>query len=370
MVSVSEKIDGNIQELKVTPEVVKTAVAAGLVYVMDNQPGYTRQRNGSGFYYLDGKKKLRDKDQLARITSLVLPPAWENVWICKLENGHLQATGFDQLNRKQYRYHHLWNSARNQTKFYRLRDFGKRLPAVRANLEKDLSLPGFPQRKILAAMVSLLERINIRVGNAIYEKLYGSFGLTTLKNRHVRIDGTKLNISFTGKKGIRHNISFASRRLARIIRGCKEIPGKTLFQYYDESGEIQSVDSGMVNNYIREISGGDFTAKDFRTWAGSVHALLGFKEQGSFETLAEMNRKIPAALDFVAKQLGNTRTVCRKYYVHPLILLLYKEQKLEEYLRDLIGEKTKKDLEGYINEEKVLMNILESEQLLELPITA
>lgn len=362
MICVSENLQAVNQDAEATPEVIKTAVAAGLVYVMDNQPGYSRIRNDKGFEYMDGRKKLRDKAELNRIAKLVLPPAWERVWICKLENGHLQATGFDQLNRKQYRYHPLWNSIRNQTKFYRLREFGKTLPTIRANLEKDLSLQGFPQRKVLAAMVSLLERINIRVGNSIYEKLYGSFGLTTLRNRHVKIEGSKLNISFVGKKGIRHNISFASRKLSRIIRGCKEIPGKTLFQYYDDTGEIHTVDSGMINNYIREISGGDFTAKDFRTWAGSVHALLGFKEQGSFDTVAEMNRKIPAALDFVAKQLGNTRTVCKKYYVHPLILLLYKEQKLEDYIRDLVGENARKDIGGYIDEEKVLLRILENEE--------
>lgn len=361
MIDITENI---LEEIEVTPENVSdpvgTASAVGLIYIYDNQEGYTRYRNGNKFIYKDGSEVIQDKEELARIKSLVLPPAWENVWICKQKNGHLQATGYDQLNRKQYRYHPLWIAIRNQTKFYRLKEFGARIPMIRKNIEKDLSLTGYPQRKVLAAMVSLLERINIRVGNAFYEKLYGSFGLTTLKNRHVKIEGSKLHLSFIGKKGIRHKISFTSRRLANIIRGCKEIPGKTLFEYYDENGNIKAVDSGELNGYIREISGGDFTAKDFRTWAGSIQALLGFKEMGGYETIAEMNRKIPAVLDLVAKQLGNTRAVCKKYYVHPTILHLYKEQKLEDYIRDLNGE-TKYYSDGYLDEERVLLKILENE---------
>lgn len=359
-------IENIAEEIEILPETLadseSSASAVGLIYIFDDQPGYTRHRDGDGFYYMDGPSILRNKEELARIKSLVLPPAWEKVWICKLKNGHLQATGFDQLNRKQYRYHPLWIAIRNQTKFYRLKEFGMRLPMIRENLEKDLSLSGFPQRKVLAAMVSLLERINIRIGNAFYEKLYGSFGLTTLKNRHVKVEGTKLYLSFIGKKGIRHNITLASRKLANIIRGCKEIPGKTLFEYYDESGNIRKVDSGELNNYIKEISGGEFTAKDFRTWAGTIQALLGFKELGGFESAAEMNRKIPAVLDLVAKQLGNTRSVCKKYYVHPLVLMLYKEQKLDEYIRDLNNAENSQG-DRYSDEERVLLRILESENI-------
>lgn len=359
-------IENIAEEIEILPETLadseSSASAVGLIYIFDDQPGYTRHRDGDGFYYMDGPTILRNKEELARIKSLVLPPAWEKVWICKLKNGHLQATGFDQLNRKQYRYHPLWIAIRNQTKFYRLKEFGMRLPMIRENLEKDLSLSGFPQRKVLAAMVCLLERINIRIGNAFYEKLYGSFGLTTLKNRHVKVEGTKLYLSFIGKKGIRHNITLASRKLANIIRGCKEIPGKTLFEYYDESGTIRKVDSGELNNYIKEISGGEFTAKDFRTWAGTIQALLGFKELGGFESAAEMNRKIPAVLDLVAKQLGNTRSVCKKYYVHPLVLMLYKEQKLDEYIRDLNNAENSQG-DRYSDEERVLLRILESENI-------
>ena len=355
-----------LEEIQVLPETKtdpeSSASAVGLVYIFDNLPGFTRQRSENKFYYLDGTIVITDKAQLARIKSLVLPPAWEEVWICKLENGHLQATGYDQLNRKQYRYHPLWIGIRNQTKFYRLNEFGKRLPMMRANLERDLSLRGLPQRKVLAAMVSLLESINIRVGNVFYEKLYGLFGLTNMKNRHVKIEGTKLYLSFIGKKGIRHKISLSSKRLTSIIKGCKEIPGKALFEYYDEEGNIHPVDSGQLNNYINEISGGDFTAKDFRTWAGSVNALLAFKELGGFETITEMNRKIPSVLDIVAKQLGNTRAVCKKYYIYPLIILLYQERKLEDYIRDLNGQ-TKNKADGYVDEEKVLLKILENEHV-------
>ncbi len=364
MVSIAENIEVEKKLFRViTHDVIKTAKAAGLVYVTSREPGFSRKRTGTGFYYMDGDRRLKDEEQLDRIRKLVLPPAWKNVWICKRPDGHLQATGYDKLNRKQYKYHHLWMTIRNQTKFYRLREFGERLPLIRKNIEKDLSIRGYPQNKVLATMISLLERINIRVGNAFYEKLYGSFGLTTLRNRHVEVNGSSLKLMFRGKKGISHNITLKSRKLARIIQGCKDLPGKELFTYYDENGEIKTVDSGMVNEYIRTISGGDFTAKDFRTWAGTITALLAFKEVGNFETAAEMNRKIPAALDIVAKQLGNTRTVCRKYYVHPLIINLYQDRKLDKYLYELEQLENEKDPSGYVAEERVLLKILRNSLL-------
>lgn len=339
-------------------DVVKSAETAGLVYVLDNQPGYTRIKNEKGFHYFDGNKHLKDEEELRRIRSLVLPPAWKNVWICKLPNGHLQATGYDKLNRKQYKYHNAWVAIRNQTKYSRLLEFCEILPMVRENLKRDLSRTGFPQRKVLAAVVSLLEKVNIRIGNSAYEKMYGSFGLTTLKNRHVKINGTQLQLSSKGKKGVRQNITFTNRRLVRIIKGCRDIPGKELFEYYDENGNIHSVDSGMVNNYIREISEGEFTAKDFRTWAGTIHAIRSFKVIGEFETQSEMNRKINMVLDSVATKLGNTRAVCKKYYVHPLILDLYKEKKLEEYLKDHSSAESISNPDDYEGEEKVLLKIL------------
>jgi DNA topoisomerase-1 len=346
-----------VRVIKNDPE--KTAEIVGLVYVSSNEKGFKRVRNGSEFIYMDGNRVVKDKANLDRIRKLVLPPAWENVWICKLPNGHLQATGIDKLGRKQYKYHPTWILIRNQTKFFRLREFGESLPMIRKNLEKDLSLPGYPQNKVLAAMVSLLEQINIRVGNAFYEKNYGSFGLTTLKDHHVKVNGSGLKIMFRGKKGVMHDINLASCRLARIVQGCKDIPGKELFQYYDEDGKRKTVDSGMVNEYIRNISGKDFTAKDFRTWAGTIHAILALSEVGKFSSVTEMNKNIAAALDIVAKQLGNTRAVCRKYYVHPVIIQLYQDDRFDNYIKDL-DRQSGKDENGYTAEERVLLKILRS----------
>jgi len=344
-------------------DVKKTAQAINLVYVQDNQAGISRVKKGDSFQYLKNDKKILDAKTLDRIKKLVIPPAWNNVWICPLENGHLQATGIDIKNRKQYRYHALWNSLRNQTKFYRLHEFGKAIPAIREQLEKDLSLPGMPVEKVLAAVVCLMEQTSIRIGNSVYEKLYGSFGLTTLKNKHVNVVGSQIQFSFKGKKAISHNISIRSKRLAKIVKQCRDIPGKELFQYYDDDGDHKCIDSGMVNAYLKTISGQDFTAKDFRTWAGTVHALMAFKEIKSGETAAEIKKDIVAVLDQVAQHLGNTRTVCKKYYVHPVLIELYENNDLSSYLK-LLG-KMQKEIKSndLIAEEKLLMLILEKEGL-------
>ena len=342
----------------------KSAKAVNLVYVQDNQPGINRFKKGNNFIYLSGNKKVEDEECLNRIKKLVIPPAWENVWICKLENGHLQVTGTDIKKRKQYKYHSLWNSLRNHTKFYRLHEFGKVIPTIRQQLEKDLSLPGLPLEKVLAAVVCLMEKTSIRVGNNLYEKLYGSYGLTTLKDKHVNINGASMQFIFKGKKGVTHNISIKSKKLANIVQKCQDIPGKELFQYIDENGDHKCIDSGMVNQYIKSISGGeDFTAKDFRTWTGTVHSLIAFKEIGMSETITETKRNIVEALDKVAKQLGNTRTVCKKYYVHPVIISLYENKNLQPYLSelDIMELCNKSDLAC---EEKLLMNILEKEGLI------
>jgi DNA topoisomerase I len=340
---------------------VKTAEAVDLVYVSDTEPGITRKKKGDGFVFMYGEKPVKDEDTLARIKKLVIPPAWENVWVCTRENGHLQATGIDVLKRKQYRYHSLWNLLRNQTKFYRMYEFGKVLPNIRLHLEKDLALPGLPQRKVLAAIVSLMERTNIRVGNNMYEKLYGSFGLTTLKDKHVDIKGANLNFSFKGKKGVYHNIDIKSKRLAKIVKDCQDIPGKELFQYISEDGSRHCVDSGMVNNYIHEISGGDFTAKDFRTWAGTVHALMAIKELDFTEevTAIQSKKNVVEVLDKVAKHLGNTRTVCKKYYVHPLIIELYENRSISKYFKQLEKMEINDNKASLTPEEQVIMKILE-----------
>ena len=335
----------------------KTAVAIDLVYVNDSHPGINRIKKGKGFAYVADGKKLENKAVVNRIKSLVIPPAWENVWICMLDNGHLQATGVDVMKRKQYKYHPRWNTLRNQTKFYRLLEFGKALPAMRLQLEKDLALPGMPVEKVLALVVTLMGETNIRIGNNFYEKLYGSFGLTTLKDKHVVINGSHLKFVFKGKKGVDHDISLKNKKLALLVKKCRDIPGKELFQYYDEAGKRHPIDSGMVNNYIKTISGTDFSAKDFRTWSGTVNALLAFKELGAFETETEKKKKIVEALDMVASQLGNTRTVCKKYYVHPAIINIYENNSLQKY-EELLQEKPDK-ING-IPEEQVILKILET----------
>lgn len=360
------------EDIRLSDKVIKTilhdaeksAKAVNLVYVHDYEPGINRIKKGKNFIYTLGRKKIADQALLSRIKSLVIPPAWTNVWICASENGHLQATGFDLRNRKQYRYHSLWSSLRNHTKFYRLHQFGSFMPAIRERIEKDLSLPGLPQEKVLATVVCLMERTSIRIGNNAYEKLYGSFGMTTLKDKHVNINGASMQFTFKGKKGVSHKISLTSKRLAKIVKQCRDIPGKELFQYYDEQGNHRCIDSGMVNQYLKSISGQDFSAKDFRTWSGSVHALLAFREIAPSDTETDKKRNIVAALDVVAAHLGNTRTVCRKYYVHPVIINLYENQKLHNYLAELDALKKEQDKTGLAAEERLLLKILEKEGLI------
>ena len=348
------------QLAKIIKDPIKTAEAANLVYVSDTAPGIIRQKKAQDFIYALGNEKLKDENHLKRIKSLVIPPAWENVWICALENGHLQATGVDVKNRKQYRYHPAWNALRNHTKFYRLLEFGKVLPAIRLQLEKDLTTHGLTQQKVLATVVSLMERTNIRVGNNIYEKLYGSFGLTTLKDKHVQFGTGSVKFSFVGKKGIKHDISLKNKKLAAIVQKCRDIPGKELFQYYNEDGSHHSIDSGMVNDYIKTISGKDFSAKDFRTWSGTVNALLAFKEIGLAENDTNTKKNIVQALDKVAEHLGNTRTVCKKYYVHPLIISLYENQSLDKYFKQLDKIEEDDGKADLTKEEKLIMKILSS----------
>lgn len=347
-----------IKEAISDPE--KAAKAVKLVYVSDSMPGIRRIKKGKSFSYVYNNKTVTDKECLQRIRKLVIPPAWKNVWICSRDNGHLQVTGLDMRKRKQYKYHPLWNTLRNHTKFYRLYEFGRALPAMRLHLEKDLALPGLPFRKVIASVVALLERTNIRVGNASYEKIYGSYGLSTMKDKHVKVEGTDIRFSFKGKKGIYHKITLRNKRLAKIVQACRDIPGQELFQYYDEDGTIRSIDSGMVNDYIREISQADFTAKDFRTWAGTLQAVRAFKELGLFTTATEAKQKIAAALDIVSGQLGNTRTVCKKYYVHPVIISLYESNSLGKYLNELDTIEKNDALSDLTTEENVLMKILKS----------
>lgn len=338
----------------------KTAIAANLIYVNDKEIGIEREKNKDKFEYYYKGEKIKDDEELLRIKHLVIPPAWTKVWICKNENGHLQATGYDTKNRKQYRYHPHWNLLRNHTKFYNLCEFAKSLPAMRLQIEKDISEQGLPLKKVLAAIVSLMERTNIRVGNTFYEKTYGSYGLTTLKDKHVKFKGNGVSFAFIGKKGIAHKVLLKNKKLAVIIKKCRDVPGKELFQFYDEEDNHHSIDSGLVNNYIREISHADFTAKDFRTWAGTVQAFLALKSIGCCDTITETKRGIVQALDIVSEHLGNTRTVCKKYYVHPLILSLYESKKLEKYMKDLDAMESDDNKNDLAPEEKIVLKILES----------
>ncbi|WP_207495044.1 DNA topoisomerase IB [Aridibaculum aurantiacum] len=347
-----------IRSLLKDPE--KSAEAVNLVYVSDCQPGISRVKKGSSFEYWYEGKQVKDEEDLLRIKRLVIPPAWEKVWICKHENGHLQVTGIDARGRKQYKYHPNWNILRNHTKFYRLYQFGLALPCMRVQMEKDLNLPGLPLEKVLATVVSLMERTNIRIGNEAYEKIYGSYGITTLKDKHVKISGHSLKFSFKGKKGVYHDIDIKSKRLASIVKKCQDIPGKELFQYIDEAGNRRSIDSGQVNDYIKSISGGDFTAKDFRTWSGTVQALLAFKSLGNSDTATATKKNIVSALDSVSQALGNTRTVCKKYYVHPIIISLYENNALDRYWKKLEEMQNDDGVAGLTAEEQLVMNILKN----------
>jgi DNA topoisomerase-1 len=328
--------------------------ASELTHTSDHQAGITRIRKGKGFQYEMDNAPVKDKEILSRIEGLVIPPAWEHVWISPIANGHLQATGIDQKKRKQYLYHPLWIMYRGQTKFDRLYEFGEILPAIRQQIAKDLSQPGLPKSKVIASIVAIMEQTTIRIGNPFYEKLYGSFGLSTMKNRHVKINGNELRFMFKGKKGIYHDISFKSRRLAKLIQSCKDIPGKELFQYVAEDGTIHSIESGDVNQYIHELTQNHYTSKDFRTWAGSVECIAAIHSLENEENLSK--KSMNAIIDKVAEHLGNTRNVCKKYYIHPSILEFFEKDKLFEILNT--HSETPPHWDGLKDHEVLLMKLL------------
>jgi DNA topoisomerase I len=310
-----------------------SAEAAGLRYVSDGSPGIRRRRAGRGFSYIgpDGRV-VRDPALLERIRRLAIPPAYTDVWICPSPNGHLQATGRDARGRKQYRYHPRWREVRDETKFGRMLAFSQALPRLRARLEADLARPGLPREKVLATVVRLLECTAIRVGNDEYARANQSFGLTTLRDHHVEVSGSTLRFRFRGKSRKPHRVALSDRRLARIVARCQALPGADLFQYLDENGERVSIGSGDVNDYLREITGEDFTAKDFRTWAGTLQAVAALEAVGPAASEREAKSAILKAIDQVAEQLNNTRAVCRKYYVHPAVLETYQAGTLHESL--------------------------------------
>lgn len=303
----------------------------GLRYVDDGKPGISRRKTAAGFRYIgpDGKP-VRDEDELKRIRALVIPPAWTDVWICPLANGHIQATGRDSRKRKQYRYHAQWRSVRDESKYERMLSFGSALPRIRAQVNAALALPGLPREKVLATVVALLQETMIRIGNEEYARTNKSFGLTTLRNRHVEVSGREIEFHFRGKSGVMHTIRLRDPKLARIVKRIRELPGQELFQYVDDDGERRSIDSADVNDYLRTLTGEDYTAKDFRTWSGTLLAALELQALRACASEAEAKKNIVLAITNVAQRLGNTPAVCRKCYVHPAVLDCYLQGAMHE----------------------------------------
>jgi DNA topoisomerase-1 len=302
----------------------ESAEEAGLRYVNDMMPGIRRRRAGKGWSYIgpDGER-IADAKRLAWFRRLAIPPAWTDVWICPIKRGHLQATGRDARGRKVYRYHPRWRAVRDDAKYGHTLDFGRALPRIRARVEQDLKLPGLPREKVLATVVRLLEKTSIRVGNEEYARENRSFGLTTMRDRHATIGSSRITFRFRGKSGKPHEIPVTDARLARIVRRCQDLPGQELFQYLDDDGQRRSIDSADVNDYLRDISGEDFTAKDFRTWRGTVLAAWALKEFEQFDSEAQAKKNVVRAIEQVAEQLGNTPAVSRRSYVHPSVIDAY-----------------------------------------------
>jgi DNA topoisomerase I len=341
-------------------EAIDSAKAAGLRYVSDSSPGIHRKPWGSHFRYShsDGKP-VRDRETLARIKSLVIPPAWKDVWICENPKGHLQVSGRDARGRKQSRYHPHWREVRDENKYERMMVFGAALPTIRERVEHDLSAPGMPREKVLAAIVRLMETTLIRIGNEEYARQNQSYGLTTMRNKHVQVDGSSVSFNFQGKSGVRHSVDFNDRRLARIIQRCQDIPGYELFQYIDKEGERHSIDSADVNDYLRAITNQDFTAKDFRTWAGTVLACSMLHEFEAFQSETEAKRNIVQAIKDVAARLGNTPSVCRKCYVHPAVLDTYLAGTMIKTVKKRVREESVESQYALRREETTLLRLLQ-----------
>jgi DNA topoisomerase I len=342
-----------------TPDPADSAHDAGLRYVSDASPGIVRRRRGRGFEYRDAEGgSIRDSKLLARIRSLAVPPAWTDVWICPNPRGHLQATGRDARGRKQYRYHPRWREVRDASKYERTVAFGLALPVIRRRTDGDLARPELPREKVLAAVVRLLEATLIRVGNEEYARDNNSYGLTTMRNRHVDVAGSTIEFRFRGKSGKVHHVGVRDRRLARIVQRCQDLPGYELFGYVDDEGEVRDVGSSDINEYLREITGQDFTAKDFRTWAGTVAAAWALEEFDAFDTEVEAKRNILRAIEKVAAMLGNTPSVCRKCYVHPAVLEAY----MEGSMLQALGQRAQhmaRSLKGLEPEEAAVLALLQ-----------
>lgn len=340
---------------------------SGLVYLTDSQPGIYRRGEPGKFYYVDKDgNRITDGRQLDRINALVLPPAWRDVWIAPKPKAHLQATGIDAAGRKQYRYHQEWTLRRSDSKYFRLLEFGKALPQARKRIAKDLKRKELDEKKVLAICIQLMQKTLIRIGNESYKQLYGSYGLSTLKDKHVKINGNKMMLSFVGKKGVKQEVILNDKTLARLVKKCRDIPGQDLFQFYKNGTEHHPIDSGKINSYIKEITGNDFTAKDFRTWGGTLEALrqlaicdCNVNEQKSKKKI------IVEVLDCVAGKLGNTRAVCKSSYVYPLLLQAFENGQLGTYLKKMSKDQPD-TLDALENDENVLMQFLKAAQKLSI----
>lgn len=336
----------------VLPE--ESARAAGLRYVSDDMPGIRRRRCGKGFSYVDAQgRTVRDPRTLERIRGLAIPPAWTDVWICPVDHGHIQATGRDDKGRKQFRYHPRWTETRNATKFHRMARFGELLPRIRRRVAKDLRRDGIPREKVLAVVVRLLEDTLVRVGNDEYARKNRHYGLTTLQDDHVEVKGARVRFEFVAKSGKERAIDLHDPHLARIVKQCRDVPGEALFQYCDDDNACRAVTSSDVNAYLRAITGEDISAKDFRTWAGSLCALLVLRDSATPPSQAKAKRAIASAVKEVAEQLGNTPAVCRKFYIHPCIFDHFTEGRLTAALDD-----PRCALRGLTRDERILMDLL------------
>jgi DNA topoisomerase I len=338
---------------------VEAAKHARLQYVDDREPGIVRKRKGNAFAYLaPNGKPLHDGETLRRIRSLAIPPAWQEVWICPHPDGHLQATGRDAKQRKQYRYHPRWREVRDGNKYERMIAFGNALPVIRRRVAKDLARPGLPREKILATVVRLLEVTLIRVGNEEYAKRNESFGLATMRDRHVSINGSNVRFEFRGKGGIAHAVDLHDHRLANIVRKSQDLPGYELFQYIDAAGARRTIDASDVNAYLQDVAGNEFTAKDFRTWAGTVLAARALRELSVFDSQAQAKRNVLQAVEAVAKRLGNTKAVCRKCYIHPDVLNSYFDGRLADILDRHAGRELRSSLHRLPPEEAAVLALL------------
>ena len=355
MIHISNGLENNQQIITRDNTRVGFARDGRLRYVSDRRPGFQRERCGAGFRYVTADGKRANRVELKRIRELTIPPAWDQVWICPYQNGHLQVTGRDAKGRKQYLYHPQWHAIRKETKFHRLTKFGRALPKIRKRVARDLRLRGLPREKVIAAVVWLLEQTHVRVGNPEYADENQSFGLSTMRNRHVQVRGQRMEFRFRGKSGKFHKVDITNQRLARIVKRCQELPGYDLFQYIDDAGETRNMTSEDVNNYLHGIVGEEFSAKDFRTWAGTIRAAQILQRLGGNDNEEYTASALVTAIDEVAVALGNTRAVCRKYYIHPAIMDAYLDGTLTQ---SFIEQKPGATQTGLSSEEAGVLRLL------------